>query len=126
MDEGVVDPKYIAESLASWMSEDDVEEFCETYDLMDAIERNAGWDVDGDMDESYKNLTESKNGSMEIVMWYPDKYTEQDIDSVECFWSPNDGEYRGNLLNKDGEYIGEFFCSDSVEIERYFPGIFDN
>ena len=51
-----LDAGNVASDLANWMSEDDVERFCEVYELKDEIERNAGWDVDGDMDEC---LTES-------------------------------------------------------------------
>lgn len=33
MDDGIMDPKGLAESLLSWMSEDDVKEFYDRYDI---------------------------------------------------------------------------------------------
>lgn len=35
MEEGVIDPMFIATSLLEWLSEDDVEEFGRYYDLLD-------------------------------------------------------------------------------------------
>lgn len=57
---------------------------------------------------------------MKIDLWSKDEKAA----FVSCFFYPNDGEYRGNLYNKDGKAIGGFSARDSVEIERRFPGIF--
>lgn len=57
---------------------------------------------------------------LNIDVWYPG----ETISRANCFFYPNDGEYRGNLFNADGEIIGDFSGKDSVEIENRFPGIF--
>lgn len=59
---------------------------------------------------------------MRIDFWYGDKM--EDIAGVYVSFYPNNGEYRGNVFNKDGKAIGDFTSSDSVEIEKTFPGIF--
>ena len=58
---------------------------------------------------------------MKVDMWYEN---EKPV-SVDCFFYPNDGIYRGNLYNANGRAIGDFSSADSVEIEDNFPGIFD-
>jgi len=57
---------------------------------------------------------------MKIEIWY----RGETIESADCFFYPNAGEYRGNLYNKDGQIIGDYVSRDSVEIEERFPGIF--
>ena len=43
---------------------------------------------------------------------------------ISLFFYPNEGIYRGNVFDADGNMIGDYSCADSVEIERRFPGIF--
>lgn len=58
---------------------------------------------------------------MRIDLWYPG---QEEVVYADCFFYPNDGEYRGNLYNADGKPIGDYSSKNSVEIERRFPGIF--
>ena len=48
-----------------------------------------------------------------IDMWYGDKHTE--ADKIDIAHYPNDGQYRGNIY-KDGKMIGDYTCTDSVEL----------
>ena len=61
---------------------------------------------------------------MIIDFWYGD--SKKDIVKVDCYFYPNDGVYRGNIYNKDNKIIGDFTGSDSLKIEKAFPGIFGN
>ena len=54
--------------------------------------------------------------------WYGD--SQKDVAFATCTFYPNNGEYRGNLFDKNGRIIGDYTSRDSVEIERRFPGIF--
>ena len=54
--------------------------------------------------------------------WY--KGAHKDVACADCFFYPNNGYYAGNIYNKDGNPIGDFWSDDSVEIEKRFPGIF--
>lgn len=53
-----------------------------------------------------------------------DKWRKGRIAEADCFFYPNEGIYRGNLYNKNGEIIGDYSSRDSVEIEKRFHGIF--
>lgn len=52
--------------------------------------------------------------------------TIQDVYSVMLWFSEIDCKYRGIMRGKDGAAIGDFTGTDSTEIERYFPGIFND
>ena len=58
---------------------------------------------------------------MYIDLWYKDEH----IAFADCFFYPNSCEYRGNLYNENGKAIGDYASKNSVEIEKRFPGIFD-
>ena len=59
---------------------------------------------------------------MKIDLWYKD----EEVTFVDCTFYDSDCVYRGNLYNKDGRPIGDFSSNDSAEIERRFPGIFQD
>lgn len=50
-----------------------------------------------------------------IDMWYGNKPEEADRIDMTFFC-----EYRGNIY-KDGKCIGDYSCTDSVELEKKFP-----
>ena len=54
---------------------------------------------------------------IKIDMWYGNKHTEADKIDI-CFYG-NEGKYRGNIY-KDGKIIGDYVCTDSVELEKKF------
>ena len=58
---------------------------------------------------------------MKIDYWYKDGRRAAYAD---CFFYPNEGVYSGNVYDSDGNMIGDYTASDSVEIEKRFPGIF--
>lgn len=58
---------------------------------------------------------------MIIDMWYGNK--PSDCDSIDAFFYPNEGIYRGNIYLK-GKAIGDFSATDSLEIENQFKGKF--
>lgn len=58
---------------------------------------------------------------MKIDIWYPG----EQIAAADCTFYPNDCKYRGNLYNAHGRIIGDYASKDSVEIEKRFPGMFD-
>ena len=58
---------------------------------------------------------------MRIDYWYNDR---RKAAYADCFFYPNEGVYRGNVYDSDGNMIGDYTASDSVEIEKRFPGIF--
>lgn len=53
-----------------------------------------------------------------IDMWYGDD--NKDADKIDIAFYPNDGEYRGNIY-KNGKMIGDYVCTDSLELEKAFP-----
>lgn len=53
-----------------------------------------------------------------IDMWYGDR--AQDVEKIDITFYPNDGEYRGNLYI-GGKIVGDYSCTDSVELEKSFP-----
>lgn len=58
-----------------------------------------------------------------IDMWYGDKHT--DADRIDVSFSDCDCVYRGNIY-KDGKCIGDYSCSDSIELEKAFPQLHFN
>ena len=58
---------------------------------------------------------------MRIDYWYKDR---RRAEYADCFFYPNEGVYRGNIYDSDGNMIGDFTSTDSVKIEKRFPGIF--
>lgn len=59
---------------------------------------------------------------IKIDMW--DGHNEKEIAAASVSFYPNAGIYRGNVYDKNGDFIGDFSSLDSVEIENRFPGIF--
>ena len=51
-------------------------------------------------------------------------YTGERIHRADCFFYPEKGIYAGNVYNKAGKIIGDYWSDNSVEIEKRFPGIF--
>ena len=43
---------------------------------------------------------------------------------ADCFFYPNEGVYRGNIYDSAGNMIGDYVSTDSLKIEKLFPGIF--
>ena len=60
---------------------------------------------------------------MRIDYWYQDRRRAAYAD---CYFYPNEGIYRGNVYDKNGDMIGDYASTNSAEIERRFPGIFGN
>jgi hypothetical protein len=60
---------------------------------------------------------------MKFDFWYNN--TIEDVEQVSCYFSDVDCIYWGNLY-KDGNAIGDYTATDSVELENQFPGIFGN
>lgn len=63
---------------------------------------------------------------MKIDIWDKSKYSGVDAVYADCYFSDADCIYRGNVYNSAGEMIGDYSCTDSVKIEKRFPGIFGN
>lgn len=59
---------------------------------------------------------------MKFDFWYGDKL--EDITRAICFFNDITCTYSGYLYIGD-KCVGDFYCSDSVTIGEYFPGIFD-
>ena len=60
---------------------------------------------------------------MKIDYWYNDGRRAAYAD---CYFYPNDGVYRGNVYDINGDMIGDYTANNSIEIEKRFPGIFGN
>ena len=45
---------------------------------------------------------------------------------ADATFYPNNGIWRGNVYDANGNMIGDYISDDSVEIENRFPGIFGN
>ena len=60
---------------------------------------------------------------MKIDYWYGDGRKNPAI-NADCTLYPNEGIYRGNVYDAEGNIIGDYTSADSVEIEERFPGIF--
>lgn len=59
---------------------------------------------------------------MKIDIWYQGEKAA----CADCFFYPNSGDYRGNIYNAQGKIIGDYVSTDSKEIEKRFPGIFND
>lgn len=55
--------------------------------------------------------------NLNIDMWYGD--SPKDADKIDISFYPGDG-YRGNIY-KNGKFIGDYWCKDSLLLERVFP-----
>lgn len=53
-----------------------------------------------------------------IDMWYGDK--KEDADKIDIVFSDIDCIYCGNIY-KEGKPIGDYSCTDSLELEKAFP-----
>lgn len=62
---------------------------------------------------------------LKIDYWYTDGRKAPAVYATATFY-PNDGIWRGNVFNADGEMIGDYYSDNSVEIAQRFPGIFDD
>lgn len=62
---------------------------------------------------------------MKIDYWKIDGRKQKAV-YADCYFYPNEGIYRGNVYNEDGQMIGDYSSKDSIEIEKRFPGIFGN
>lgn len=60
---------------------------------------------------------------IELDMWYDNKPT--DADKIDVFFNDLDCEYRGNIY-KAGRIIGDYVCTDSIELEKTFPQLVFN
>ena len=60
---------------------------------------------------------------IKIDMWYNDNVS--DADKISITFYPNDGDYRGNIY-KHGKIIGDYACTDSIELEKAFPQLIFN
>lgn len=58
---------------------------------------------------------------MKIDYWYKDG---RHAAYADCTFYPNDGVYRGNVYDANGNIIGDYVSRNSIEIEKHFPGIF--
>lgn len=55
---------------------------------------------------------------IKIDMWYGDKV--EAVERLDFTFYPNEGEYRGNLYI-GFQMVGDYVCTDSVELENAFP-----
>ena len=55
---------------------------------------------------------------IKIDMWYGHDHKE--ADKIDIFFHANTGKYIGNIY-KNGKIIGDYVCTDSVELEKTFP-----
>lgn len=55
---------------------------------------------------------------IKIDMWYGDDHKK--TDKIDITFYDKDCKYRGNIY-KDGKYIGDYVCDDSIELEKSFP-----
>lgn len=58
---------------------------------------------------------------MKIDLWYNNKIEE--ITSIDCFFYPNDGIYRGNLYINN-RTVGDYSTDNSSKIDSQFPHLF--
>ena len=58
-----------------------------------------------------------------IDMWYGDK--KGDADRISIFFNDCDCAYFGNIY-KNGRIIGDYSCSDSMQLEKLFPQLVFN
>lgn len=62
-------------------------------------------------------------GKINFDFWYGD--TLKDVVKATCYFSDIDCIYRGNLYNAAGRIIGDYYTTDSTQIERFLPITFD-
>ena len=60
---------------------------------------------------------------LKIDYWYKDGRENPAVYATATFY-PNDGIWRGNVYDANGNIIGDYVSDNSVEIEKRFPGIF--
>ena len=60
---------------------------------------------------------------LKIDMWYEDK--KEEADKIDIFFNDLDYMYSGNIY-KNGRIIGDYFCSDSMILEKLFPQLVFN
>ena len=56
-------------------------------------------------------------------MWYEDK--KEEADKIDIFFNDLDCMYSGNIY-KNGQIIGDYFCSNSMILEKLFPQLVFN
>ena len=52
--------------------------------------------------------------------------TIQEVKKINCFFNDNGCYYWGWLYDQNNNIIGDYNTTDSVELEKTFPGIFGN
>ena len=55
---------------------------------------------------------------MFVDFWYNN--TLNDVKKITVFFSDLDAVYRGNMYDKTGKCIGDYYTKNSVEIEKKF------
>lgn len=60
---------------------------------------------------------------LHIDMWYGD--AKEDADKIDICFSDCDCVYRGNIW-KNGKIIGDYYCADSLILEKLFPQLVFN
>lgn len=60
---------------------------------------------------------------LKIDMWYEDK--KEEADKIDIFFNDLDCMYSGNIY-KNGQIIGDYFCSNSMILEKLFPQLVFN
>lgn len=60
---------------------------------------------------------------MNYDFWYNN--VPSDIAKITVSFYPSDGTYRGNMFDRDNNFIGDYVAPDSITLEKEFPGIFD-
>lgn len=77
---------------------------------------------------SKRNRRRPIMSSVEVIdgvkfdFWYDNTF--DDVCDADCRFYPNGGYYAGNIYDCSGKIIGDYTGTDSVAIERLFPGIF--
>lgn len=77
---------------------------------------------------SKRNQRRPIMSSVEVIdgvkfdFWHDNTF--DDVCDADCRFYPNGGYYAGNIYDCSGEIIGDYIGTDSVAIERLFPGIF--
>ena len=59
---------------------------------------------------------------MKIDFWYGNKM--KDVARVDCYFNDLNCSYSGNMYDANGKPIGDWWCKDSVMVEKTFYGIF--
>ena len=58
---------------------------------------------------------------MNIDFWYGS--CKENIAAYDCIFYPNDGYFAGNVYDKKGMAIGDYFSNSSITISNYFGRI---